>query len=98
MNRRHAFTNEWMIAVAMVGVYLAFWVPLVERFTGWPHPICFGVLTLFAFALAAICGAVGERDAQKAWVLGNIFLVAPAVLYLLLLVLAFGGVWWRKLF
>lgn len=98
MKQRRAFTNEWMIVLAIVGIYIALWSPLVERFTGWSHPICFGVLTLLAFVLMVLCGVVQERNPQKAHVLAKIFLAAPAVLLLLLLLLAFGGVLWRKLF
>ncbi len=98
MNPRRAFTNEWMIVLAIVAGHIAFWAPLVGRFTGWPHPICFGVLTLLAFLLTVFCGAVQGSDPRKAHRLAVVFMIAPPLVFGLLVLWAVGLVLWRKLF
>jgi len=98
MKQRRAFTGEWMPRFAVCVLDITVWGVVLARVSGLSEPISFGLLTFLAFAFTVLCGVVGERDPHKAWVLGNIFLAAPAVLLVLLVLLGIGLVLWRKLF
>ena len=96
MNRRSAFTGEWMSHLGVVAFNLAVRTPILRRASGWSGMATLGLLTLLTIALALLCGLIAERDPQKAYVLSNVFLLGPAITALLLLCWMVGVIAWHK--
>lgn len=95
MKRHRAFASDWFVRPFAAVFLIAVWQPVIARLTGWSLLISIGVLTFLAIALGILCDAIAGRDAQKAWVVGNVFLLIPALAWLILMVSFLFLMLWR---
>ena len=95
--RHRAFTGEWMPRFAVCVLDITVWGVVLARVSGLSEPICFGMLTLLAIALALLCAVVSERNAQKAAILSDCLLYLPVVVALGLIGWAAWLALWPKL-
>ena len=97
MKRRRAFASDWFVRPFAAVFLIAVWQPVVARLTGWSSLSVIGVLMVLAIALGILCEAIAGRDAQKAWVVGNVFLLVPALAWLILMTGLLLFALWRVL-
>lgn len=88
MNRRRAFTSEWMFWLGWVCVLVACWAPIIARLSGYSQPLVLGALAALVVALCVLCALIDERNSQLAHVLAQVFLFVPTIALLGLML------WW----